>query len=141
MIDAQDEHRSSESRSFEHLIGLRLTEARRSLQEDSSCASWPLQIIETAPPQAPQRSPRAMPRKARNEAMDRPARAEKQFGEWRVLRCVVQKPDVSHNLPGLQLIVAREELRPLAVEPVIENTTVENAPFVEKASSEASLNL
>jgi hypothetical protein len=100
-----------------------------------------LEIVETAPPQAPQRPARATPRKAKEEATNRPARAEKQFGEWRVLRCLVQKPTGSHDLPGLQLIVAREELKPLAVKSVIENATVEGAPFVEKASSEASLNL
>jgi hypothetical protein len=124
-----------------HLIGLPLTEARLALQEESSCASWPLEIIETAPPQAPQRSARATPRKKKNEMTDRPARPEKQFGEWRVLRCLVQKPNGSHDLPGLQLLVAREELRPLAGEPIIENATLESAPFVGKASSEASLNL
>jgi hypothetical protein len=120
----------TESRSFEHLIGLRLSEARRLLEEDLSCASWPLQIIETAPPQAPQRSARAIPRKANHQMPQRAARPEKQFGEWRVLRCTmqnctVQKPAASQEEPALQLLVAREELKPI----------------VQIASAEPSLNL
>ncbi len=114
-----------ESRSFEHLIGLRLTEARRLLEEDSSCASWPLQMVETAPPQAPQRPARAVSRKANLQMPQRAARPEKQFGEWRVLRCTVQKPVSSQEQPVLQLLVAREELKPI----------------VQSASPKASLNL
>lgn len=113
-----------ESRSFEHLTGLRLSEARRLLEEDFSCASWPLQIVETAPPQAPQRPARAMSRKAKHQMPQRAARPEKQFGEWRVLRCTVQET-ASQEQPGLQLLVAREELKPI----------------VQSASPEASLNL
>ena len=119
-----------ESRSFEHLIGLRLTEARHLLEEDLSCTSWPLQIIETAPPQAPQRPARAMPRKANHQMPQRAARPEKQFGEWRVLHCMmqnctVQKAAAGQEQPGLQLLVAREELKPI----------------VQNACAEPSLNL
>ncbi len=112
-----------ESRSFEHLIGLRLTEARRLLEEDLSCASWPLQMVETSPPQAPQRAARAVSRKANLQMPQRAARPEKQFGEWRVLRCTMQKPAASQEQPSLQLLVAREELKSI----------------VQNASAEASL--
>jgi hypothetical protein len=79
-------------RSFDHLIGLRLTEARRSLQEDTSCALWPLEIVETAPPQAPQRPARATPRKAKEEATNRPARAEKQLASGECCAVLYRNP-------------------------------------------------
>jgi hypothetical protein len=126
-------------RSFEHLIGLRLSEARRLLEEDDSCASWPLEIIATAPPQAPQHPARVTPRKVKHPARDRVAQPEKWFGEWRVLRCLLRersaRQEAAHHSPGLQLFVAREELKPLAVE----NSLRQSAPAVEKAAPESSL--
>ncbi len=130
-------------RSFAHLIGLRLNEARLSLQEDKLCASWAVEIIETAPPQAPQRSARATPRKTKNEPADRPARPEKQFGEWRVLRCVVQESGVQHEQSVLHLVVAREELRSSSTQNALtdnvesENTQSQSVPAAEIASFEA----
>ncbi|HEX8235525.1 MAG TPA: hypothetical protein VF600_06175 [Abditibacteriaceae bacterium] len=151
MMDAQDEHHVLTPRSFEHLVGLRLSEARHSLEEDNSCASWPLEVIETSPPQAPQRSSRATPRKANHDAPRHAARPEKQFGEWRVLRCLVQEHPVqeravqegaaSHRSPGLQLLVAREELKPLPAKNALsENAASESVSCAENASFQSSLN-
>jgi hypothetical protein len=97
--------------TFEHLIGLPLDEAQQLLAQ-SAPGALPLNIVETAPPQAPQRAHGAKQQrpKAHKDGVATKPRPAKQFRRLRVLRCNVKKEEQG-NL-RLQLLVAREEVKP-----------------------------
>lgn len=80
-------------------VGWLLEDMREAVERHNSACKYPVRIIETAPPQRPQRRERpvVMPNDKRPP--------EVHYGAWRILRCQYVGEEA-------QLIVAREQVLP-----------------------------